>query len=146
MASSVITVIYWSLSFATGVTFQELEIFLGRHILYYSCSAVCFVGFLFVVFLVPETKGKTAEEIQEYFGGSPPTSIRNSRSNSPSQIIKSNHAAIKISMQQCTDLEMDPNIYAKSDGLDNPAFDNKDLPNIQVIGRSPNVGNGGCLS
>jgi hypothetical protein len=127
MVSSVITVIYWSLSFATGVTFQDLEGLLGNTVLYLTCSTICFFGFLFVLFFVPETKGKSAEEIALYFGGSPPTSCK----TSPNTAIRNKKEASGVCMDQGLDLEMGGGGYKNfvdkpgvhDIGLDNPAFD-----------------------
>ena len=32
-------------------------------------GAICFVGTLFVIFIVPETQGKTPEDMKRYFEG-----------------------------------------------------------------------------
>ena len=34
-----------------------------------STVSVCFLGMLFVIFVVPETKGKTEEDMKAYFSG-----------------------------------------------------------------------------
>ena len=34
-----------------------------------SNVSVCFLGMLFVIFVVPETKGKTEEDMKAYFSG-----------------------------------------------------------------------------
>ena len=37
---------------------------------YFFFGAVCFLGALFVIIAVPETKGKTEEDMKSYFSGS----------------------------------------------------------------------------
>ena len=36
-------------------------------------GGMCALGFLFAVFLLPETKDKTPEEVQAFFGTKPPS-------------------------------------------------------------------------
>ena len=37
---------------------------------YFFFGAVCFLGAIFVILVVPETKGKTEEDMKAYFSGS----------------------------------------------------------------------------
>lgn len=41
--------------------------FLGMHGAYFLFSGCCLLGFIFIYFCVPETKGKTLDEIQLFF-------------------------------------------------------------------------------
>jgi len=68
LASSIITIIYWVLSFVAGKTFQDMGTLLGNDGLYWVCGGICVLGSLFILVFVPETKGKSAEDIQKYFG------------------------------------------------------------------------------
>lgn len=66
-ASSCISVCYWALSFIAGQTFQDIQSSIGYMGVYWLSAGICFVGALFVFFLVPETKGKSSDEIQKLF-------------------------------------------------------------------------------
>jgi sugar porter (SP) family MFS transporter len=54
----------WSASFLLTFTFPILNRVLGAVGTFWIYAAVCFAGFLFVHLRVPETKGKTLEEIE----------------------------------------------------------------------------------
>lgn len=56
---------------ATAVSkfFQAVKDLYGMHIPFFSFGVACAVGLVFVIFCVPETKGKTLEEIQEELKG-----------------------------------------------------------------------------
>ncbi|XP_031356504.1 facilitated trehalose transporter Tret1-like [Photinus pyralis] len=57
---------------ATAVSkfFQAVKDHYGMHIPFFSFGVACVVGLVFVICCVPETKGKTLEEIQEELKGS----------------------------------------------------------------------------
>jgi facilitated trehalose transporter len=65
--SSIVGATYWISAFTVTKTFVDL----GRAVTtagtfwFYGC--VCAVGILFGIFILPETKGKTSEEIQSMF-------------------------------------------------------------------------------
>ena len=67
MASSVVTLFYWGISFVAGITFKPFGTLLGDEYLYWVCSLVTLASLLFVMIIVPETKGKSSEEIKLYF-------------------------------------------------------------------------------
>ena len=52
------------LSFITTFTFPYLQ---DSSLAYWLYSAISFVGFLFIAIFVPETRGKTDQEIKQYF-------------------------------------------------------------------------------
>lgn len=54
----------WSASFLLTFTFPILNRILGAWGTFWTYAAICFAGFLFVQLRVPETKGKTLEEIE----------------------------------------------------------------------------------
>jgi SP family xylose:H+ symportor-like MFS transporter len=54
----------WSASFLLTFTFPILNRVLGSAGTFWSYAAICLVGFLFVLLCIPETKGKTLEEIE----------------------------------------------------------------------------------
>ena len=70
-AISIAAFINWSLAFIVTKTFDDMQTAMtaaGAYWLYGSFSAL---GFIFCLLFMPETKGKTYEEIQMFFGNSP---------------------------------------------------------------------------
>ena len=61
---SVATVLLWVSCYAVSQSFPRLVQRQGLPFTYYLYAAVCFVMIVFVAALVPETKGKTLEEIE----------------------------------------------------------------------------------
>ena len=55
------------LSFITLFTFPYLMEAVSGQIAFWIYSSVSFVGFLFIVIFVPETRGKTEDDIKLYF-------------------------------------------------------------------------------
>ena len=55
------------LSFITLFTFPYLMEAVSGQIAFWIYSSVSFVGFLFIAIFVPETRGKTEDEIKLYF-------------------------------------------------------------------------------
>lgn len=68
-ASSVAIVCLWLAYFVLVFTFPVLAEHMGTYGPFYLYSAICFLGFLFIRTKVPETKGKTLEELEENFVG-----------------------------------------------------------------------------
>ncbi len=60
---------YWIFGFIVAKTFNDLELLLNTSGCFWFYGAFCLAGFLFSLFFVPETKGKSSEEILRYFGG-----------------------------------------------------------------------------
>jgi hypothetical protein len=54
----------WGASFLLTLTFPILNRVLGNAGTFWTYAGVCFAGFFFVYLRVPETKGKTLEEIE----------------------------------------------------------------------------------
>ena len=54
----------WSLTFAVTKLFPVVNYHLGPAITYGGFCFICVLGFAFVVVFVPETQGKTREDIQ----------------------------------------------------------------------------------
>lgn len=63
--TSICMCVLWSLSFLALKYFYALSQVLGMHGAVFLFSGVCFLGTLFVMIWVPETKGKTFEEIMK---------------------------------------------------------------------------------
>ncbi|ODM88243.1 Facilitated trehalose transporter Tret1 [Orchesella cincta] len=65
--ASLATVISWSLSFVVTKFFKSIQDTLTIQWCYWIFAIICAIGFAFVFLLLPETKGKSVEEIQNYF-------------------------------------------------------------------------------
>ncbi len=63
-AMSIATVILWLSCFAVALTFPTMVARLGDAVTFWFYAAMCVVAFVFVWAMVPETKGKTLEEIE----------------------------------------------------------------------------------
>ena len=55
----------WVGSSTLTYTFPLLNVVLGSYGTFWIYSAVCLGGFLFVTFMLPETKGKSLEELEK---------------------------------------------------------------------------------
>lgn len=69
VAGSVAGAFNWALAFVITYTFEKLNAALGQGQTFWMFSAFCVVGLLFVFFFVPETKGKSLDEIQRMLAG-----------------------------------------------------------------------------
>ncbi|XP_031555263.1 solute carrier family 2, facilitated glucose transporter member 8-like [Actinia tenebrosa] len=69
IASSISTLFNWSLAFAVTKTFVDFQNALTPPGTYWLYAGISFLAFLFVVLRVPETKGKSLEEIERLFDG-----------------------------------------------------------------------------
>ena len=67
LAASAATLLNWCLSFIVSESFASLLSALGPANTFTTFAAVCAVGVGFVALCVPETKGKTFEEIEALF-------------------------------------------------------------------------------
>lgn len=66
-AASIATVVGWLGNLFISFTFLGLLDLIGESATFFSYAAVAVLGLVFVWFLVPETKGRTLEEIEEGF-------------------------------------------------------------------------------
>ena len=66
-ASSFATLTNWTMAFIVTVTFKSMVAALTDQGVFWFYAGCCLVGFIFVYFLMPETKGKTLEEIETMF-------------------------------------------------------------------------------
>lgn len=69
LAASVATCLNWTLSFIITETFGTLKDSIGNAGTFWLFGGVCICGVTFVLTIVPETKGKSLEEIEDYFAG-----------------------------------------------------------------------------
>lgn len=67
VASSVAIVSLWGAYFVLVFTFPVLAKVLGTYGPFYLYAVICFLGFLFVLKKVKETKGQTLEELEQQF-------------------------------------------------------------------------------
>ena len=63
-AMSIAVTALWSACFVLTYTFPTLNAALGTAGVFWTYAAICMVGLLFIYFLLPETKGKSLEEIE----------------------------------------------------------------------------------
>lgn len=59
----------WSLAFLITSTFQTMNNTFGNGQTFWIFSAFCILGAVFVFFFVPETKGKSLQDIQRILAG-----------------------------------------------------------------------------
>ncbi|KAJ8415572.1 hypothetical protein AAFF_G00425520 [Aldrovandia affinis] len=69
VASALCVLINWTAAFIVTKTFQDLMELLGSYGIFWLFSGLCALNVLFTIFCVPETKGKTLEQIQAHFQG-----------------------------------------------------------------------------
>ena len=67
LASSLATAFNWVCAFLVTKFEVNIEDGINNWGAYFMYSAICAVGCVFIFFLVPETKGKTPEEMKKYF-------------------------------------------------------------------------------
>lgn len=68
-AASMVTALNWSCTFIITKTFPGLVLKLGPSIVFFMFSGIMVLGSLYAIFLIPETKGKMLEEIEEELSG-----------------------------------------------------------------------------
>src|SRR6185312_6646915 len=67
IGASTATVANWSANLLISVTFLSLVDALGKSVVFWIYAAFAAVGIVFVRFCVPETKGRSLEDIDEYW-------------------------------------------------------------------------------
>ena len=65
--SSIVAFTYWIAAFAVTKTFINLERAITTAGTFWFYGCICAIGVLFGIFIMPETKGKTPEQIQAHF-------------------------------------------------------------------------------
>ncbi|XP_067008375.2 facilitated trehalose transporter Tret1 [Anabrus simplex] len=68
-AASLATSFNWACTFIVTKTFADLLETLGPHGAFWLFGSVCFISLFFVFFCVPETQGKSLEDIEKRFKG-----------------------------------------------------------------------------
>ncbi|CAG4967342.1 unnamed protein product [Parnassius apollo] len=69
VASPIATAFCWILSFLVTRYFEPIANAVGMYVAFWLFGVCCVVGFFFTLFLVPETKGKSLQEIQDMLAG-----------------------------------------------------------------------------
>ena len=67
LAVSLSTVVNWASGFVVTMTFSAFSNALGEFVVLYFYATICLLGCLFAIFILPETKGKSLEEIEQMF-------------------------------------------------------------------------------
>lgn len=68
-AGAIVIIVDGVLGFAVTKMYQVIGDELGAYTVYYFFAAACFLAFVMVAFLVPETKGRSFSEIRELLAG-----------------------------------------------------------------------------
>lgn len=77
-ASSITVSVCWLLAFFITKFSNNLDQAFGKHLLFWTFGVFCVLSVLFTVFFLPETKGKTLQQIQDELNGvSSTTNIEN---------------------------------------------------------------------
>ncbi|XP_046993102.1 facilitated trehalose transporter Tret1-like [Schistocerca americana] len=69
VASSVACLLNWFLAFIVTKFFSDMKDAFGSDVTFFIFAAISTLGTVFVFFIVPETKGKSLEEVQRVLGG-----------------------------------------------------------------------------
>lgn len=69
IAAPIATAFCWILSFLVTRFFKPIALAVGMHIAFWIFGVCCLAAFFFTLFLVPETKGKSFQEIQDMLNG-----------------------------------------------------------------------------
>ncbi len=67
LVASLATIVHWIMAFAVTLSFLPAQEALGAAGVFYFFAVMCFCGIIVVYLLLPETKGKSLEEIQQKF-------------------------------------------------------------------------------
>ena len=68
-AASVATAFNWTCTFVVTKTYEDIVSILGTHGTFWLFGTIVLIGFVFVITCVPETRGRSLEEIEKRFTG-----------------------------------------------------------------------------
>jgi len=71
LGGGIATACNWFFAFLTTKEFEWLEMELDEFGAFWLFAGICLVGVIFVFFYVPETKGRSLEEIEAEFASAP---------------------------------------------------------------------------
>ena len=57
----------WFFAFLVVYFYPMAESAINKYVCYFFFAVICFLGALFIILFVPETKGKTEEDMSQYF-------------------------------------------------------------------------------
>ncbi|CAH0405429.1 unnamed protein product [Chilo suppressalis] len=80
VAAAMATTTNWTCAFIVTKTFKNVSIALKMYGAMWLFTIICFIGLLFVIFFVPETRGISLEEIEKKLTGGP-RRVRNIKNN-----------------------------------------------------------------
>ncbi len=66
-SSAIVTAFNWCCAFAVSKFVKDIETGIGADGLYFLFAGVCALATGFVAFVVPETRGRSAEQMRDYF-------------------------------------------------------------------------------
>jgi hypothetical protein len=84
--SSIATAVNWTFAFAITKEFAEVEKAITQYGAFWMFAGCSVASVIFVFMFVPETKGKSVEEMQKIFLGSKHSEYSNNRHNSNKQV------------------------------------------------------------
>lgn len=67
VSSSIAVAFNWLCAFVVTNFVPDIQHAIGIHGMYFTFSIICGIASVFVLFLVPETRGKTPEDMKTYF-------------------------------------------------------------------------------
>nr|XP_012151512.1 PREDICTED: facilitated trehalose transporter Tret1-like isoform X1 [Megachile rotundata] len=68
-AASVATAFNWTCTFVVTKTYEDMVWLMGAHGAFWLFGTIVLIGFIFVIACVPETRGRSLEEIEKRFTG-----------------------------------------------------------------------------
>ncbi|XP_017889015.1 facilitated trehalose transporter Tret1 isoform X2 [Ceratina calcarata] len=68
-AASIATAFNWSCTFIVTKTYEDLTSVIGGYGVFWMFGTIVMIGFIFVIACVPETSGRSLEEIEKRFAG-----------------------------------------------------------------------------
>ncbi|KAG7162071.1 Facilitated trehalose transporter Tret1-like 26 [Homarus americanus] len=74
-ANGVASMVNWTMSFVVSLAFQPLQAAIGPYGIFWFFAACCAISIIFCILVVPETKGKTLQEITRQLGGPDTTEV-----------------------------------------------------------------------
>ena len=86
--ASLVTAINWSCTFIITKTFPQMVKDLGPFGVFFMFGVVMVLGFIFVILFVPETKGKSLEQIEAQMAGRPAHPLQRTQSEISGIVIK----------------------------------------------------------
>ena len=81
IANSIIICFAFLCGFMIAKTFVDLLEGLGQSGTFFLYGAICIFGTLLTALFVPETRGKSIEDIQRFYNRTPPTSVARAEDN-----------------------------------------------------------------